>query len=873
MRKLPISWAASRFDREMRFKETTWRAIQGALSQPKISSETYDEYLGWDKEKQLSSKDVGYYIIGEFRDNLRHNAEFVRRGTVTLDIDEPGVDFETTLAEAFEGVELFWHTSRKSSPIKPRIRVHIPLTRDVTDGEEHEALTRLMAKRYGIERIDRVSYVPAQMMFFPSRSSDGVFEFGSQTGKWLDPDVELETHYINWRDRFEWPRTATEIPPETRKEKIDSPLTKPGVIGAFNRAYTITRALEEVIPGIYEPSGDEGHRWRYHAAEGGGGAIVYDNDTILFSHHTNHDPVAGRSTNAFDLVRVHKFGSLDAPDPLALESIDLPQTQRPSFLAMQEFAMTLPDVVAELSAVSAFEGLDDQLPARVEPKAPLTDELGDELSEELPPHPVGRPAASRARLRTLLEECDDADAITDSILPILAGAALQPVEESKVLAEMAGRYKELSGHTLDRRALKKQLEALQRQLAVTSTKANDFDGLLDVNEDGRVLNTVKNMAEWLRAGHYGMKIALDKFTGRTMGSPEGVLQWREISDLEVIRIRVMLERDGFGSFGGGNDLIRQALNLVANENVIDTAQMWASTLIWDGKLRCEMFLTDYFGVKDSDYIRAVSRYFWSSLARRTLDPGVKADMILVLVGKQGLRKSSSLQAIVPSIDFFGELDFRKDDAERCRVMQGKLLVEWNELRGAASAGEDAIKTFLARQVDEWRPLFTEETKRAPRRSVIIGTTDSDEFLSDMAGNRRYLPFKPTRSDIAAILRDRDQLWAEAFETFPGVDWSAERLAAQAHEDHAISDMWDPLVLEWLEGPRLVGGFELDDGLGMTNGEGQFTLTEVMNGLNVPAARQGRTEQMRMARILKRFGFESAPQWYKGKTLRVWSKAA
>lgn len=466
MRDLPMSYAPTRFDSVMLFRMMSWREIKRVLSKPRVGKETYETYLSWDKERQLSAKDAGYYILGRFDGDIRSNRTFSVRSTVTLDIDFPPRDFESRIRETFKGLELFWHTSRKSSPDKPRIRIHLPLVRDLTSADEYEALSRMVASWWNIEDVDAVSFVPAQMMFFPSRSIDGVFQSGGVTGAWLDPDDVLGLHYVDCHDRAEWPRKLGEIPPETRVDKVSSPLLKPGIIGAFCRAFGITDCLESLIPGAYELTGEG--RWRYAGSEGGGGALVLDDDTILYSFHTNNDPAAGRSVNAYDLVRIHKFGELDKEaneGDLSFEAAFVSPAQMPSYQAMAEFAMTFPEVVAELDHVARFEDESDEGDAETDEPEALTDEftkapshgslLGD--GDPLPDEPVDRGAVSRDRVRQMIDEASNADILMDKVLPAIASLTITQAIEHDLLNAVANRYAEVTQSKITIAVLRKSV--------------------------------------------------------------------------------------------------------------------------------------------------------------------------------------------------------------------------------------------------------------------------------------------------------------------------------------------------------------------------------------------------------------------------------
>ena len=138
--------------------------------------------------------------------------------------------------------------------------------------------------------------------------------------------------YGNWTDISQWPQVPGTVAIEKRRlAKQEDPTTKRGIIGAFCRTYTISQAMEKFIPGMYEPTAMEG-RYTYTGGSTVGGAVVYDGDLFLYSHHAT-DPCSGLLVNAFDLIRLHRYGDQDR------EAKDgTPVNKLPSFVAMSHLA-------------------------------------------------------------------------------------------------------------------------------------------------------------------------------------------------------------------------------------------------------------------------------------------------------------------------------------------------------------------------------------------------------------------------------------------------------------------------------------------------------------------------------------------------------
>ena len=204
------------------------------------------------------------------------------------------------------------------------------MARDITE-EEYPAVARMVAKEIGIDLFDDTTYEAYRLMYWPSTSANGEFFYKTKEGPLLDPDAYL-AKYADWHDASTWPVSSRQSEAVRRSitQQAD-PLEKPGIVGAFCRAYTIEEAIEAFLTDVYEPSTMNG-RYDYIPADSAAGVVVYDGK-FAYSHHAT-DPVCGKLLNAFDLVRLHKFRELDEN-----VGLDTPPGKLPSFKAMGDFAL------------------------------------------------------------------------------------------------------------------------------------------------------------------------------------------------------------------------------------------------------------------------------------------------------------------------------------------------------------------------------------------------------------------------------------------------------------------------------------------------------------------------------------------------------
>jgi predicted P-loop ATPase len=349
-------------------------------------------------------------------------------------------------------------------------------------------------------------------------------------------------------------------------------------------------------------------------------------------------------------------------------------------------------------------------------------------------------------------------------------------------------------------------------------------------------------------------ICFDSFKAELMIAEEKA-QWRPIRDTDYTAARMWLET-GASFHPVSKDMVRDTVHYIGEQNKMDSAQEWLLSLKWDGVSRVANFMPRYMGTLDAAYERSVGVYLWTALAGRVMEPGCQADMCPILVGKQGIGKSRGIQAMVPDPSFYVEIRLDEDDDDIARKMRGVLIGEIAELRGLRNSDVDRIKAFVTRTHEKWTPKYMEHSTSFARRLVMIGTTNEDEFLSD-AENRRWLPVRTTGVNTAAIARDMEQLWAEAYEMWlaNGIVWQeAEDLAKEARGEFETEDNWEHMVTRWIR---------------ETNAP-HYTTSDILTlAIGVDARNATKAQEMRIGKIMRAMGFDRKQQRVNGKVTKVW----
>lgn len=684
-RALDCALGNSRKQKTWKNKKLKWSELLDRLANTTRTPETVAEYKKMGRDQQSEIKDVGGFVGGYCNNGSRSNIH--HRSVLCLDADFADNELWGDWCLLYGNAAAVYST-HKHTPQKPRLRLVIPLSRDVSP-DEYQAIGRRVANTLGIDKFDDTSYQPQRVMYWPSTSYDGEYVFEYLDGPFLEPDTVLAT-YLNWQDITSWPissRVASINKTAATKQK--DPLEKGGIVGAFCKAYTIQEAIEKFVP-TYTPC-DEPNRYTYTDGSTTAGVVIYD-DKFSYSHHAT-DPASGQLCNAWDLVRLHKFGALDiALDP------ETTATLRPSYKAMQKLATEDEEVKAQIVS---------------------------------------------ARMATV----SDFD---------------EPIDQEP-----------------------------------NGEKNDAWMGTLKVTERGGIAQTIDNVVIILENDPmFKGTIALNEMDHNIVAKRD--LPWRKIKgrsqwvDTDDAALRYHLER----TYGvSGKDRIFDAVNVVAQNNKFHPIRDYLEEKEWDGIKRVDTLLIEYLGAEDTPYTRAVTRKALVAAVKRIYHPGCKFDYVLTLRGEQGLGKSEFISKL--GGPWYSDTFTTVQGKDAYEQIIGVWIMEIGELAGMKKAEEEAIKMYISKKADRFRPAYGRRIQEFPRQCIFIGTTNEQQFLRDPTGGRRWwivdTPNEPTKDQWEDLTKETvHQIWAEARHLYlkgeriylpPEIDSVARRIQASHAEEN------------------------------------------------------------------------------------------
>ena len=340
LKEIAIATGVSRQTVTWRNQAVPLKAFVKRLERTVRTAETFAEYQAMPKADQDTIKDVGAFVGGSLKGGRRRKEDVSNRSIVTLDIDYGTPETIGRIAEALGDVTYTIYSTHNHRPDRPRLRLIVYPDRVMTV-DEYPAVSRMIASKVGIDLFDDTSYDLNRLFYWPSAAMDGEWIFYHNDREFLKVGELLGEYGPEeaWRDTVLWPRSSRETRSfDNMLRRQANPLEKKGVVGAFCRAFHIHDAILTHLSGVYKRETED--RYTYVDGSTTKGLVIYGE--LAFSNHGS-DPAGGQCCNSFDLVRIHKFGSLDEE-----VDIDTPTTRRPSYTEMVQWARELPAVRADL---------------------------------------------------------------------------------------------------------------------------------------------------------------------------------------------------------------------------------------------------------------------------------------------------------------------------------------------------------------------------------------------------------------------------------------------------------------------------------------------------------------------------------------------
>jgi predicted P-loop ATPase len=344
-------------------------------------------------------------------------------------------------------------------------------------------------------------------------------------------------------------------------------------------------------------------------------------------------------------------------------------------------------------------------------------------------------------------------------------------------------------------------------------------------------------------------------------------KWRPLEDNDAVNIQTsisILFPDWFGKVG--KDMVYDAVVKVSKENTYDSAADYIKAQVWDKVSRVDSWLSSTYGAPDDVYHRAVGANWLKGLVKRIVQPGCKFDYVLVLEGKQGSKKSTSLGVL--GGDWHVETTMSTDSKDFFMQFQGKAIIEFSEGETLNRTEVKKMKAIITTQSDKYRPPYERVSQDFPRRCVFAMTTNQEEYLKDETGNRRWLPVTLVKdeADVEWLAANRDQLFAEAYYRLTELKESVHEFPRQETLDEQrkrqIQDSLSNTIADWYEG-------KVSEGDKMNGITIERVYAEVFNGAtsNKP---MGRMDEMQIANVLRNgLNLSKKQTMYKGIRRNRW----
>lgn len=643
--------------------------------------------------KVLHHKQANGWFGGPFTDNKRSTNNVPYRDVMTLDVDHADPETLGHIRHALDRWTYVVHSTWSHTSQLPRLRILLPLDRSVDNDEWRATMYKIM-EEIGVDYFDDTTDQFGRIMFRPIIASDAKYLFVEHNNKFLEVDRYLDSYGENeaWKNPDNWPslRHEKRKTRNARTKQHPSESSNP-YVRIFCSLYSPQDVLEQeqFLGKYYVKSTFVPLRYNYYKATGCNGIAIFMDNLSIFGFSEQGPLAGGYSYNAYDAVRIGKFGGHDdKKDKIA---------NRKSTRDMIDFCHSLKEFHEEWWEMSSdpfqdFSKIDSGT-------LDLDTMLGETVPEER----------------------------------ISPGEANEQVEEIKDNLQKQGKVVKNS----------------QSNISEILRRCSQLEGVFFMDtrtETVRVLKSYLNLP------------ALEHKQSQRFG-------WG-IGDRDLGHIRSWLSRAW--EIEARTEYVVTAIAELAREKSINPVKhILEECGAWDGKPRVDSLLIDHLGADDTAAVREMTRVTLIGAVHRGLNPGCKFDTMLVLEGIQGIGKSLFVQALAMDKMLAGTLTIQLTDKDTIIQMNKVWINEVPELHAVLTrtSNDNPIKAIMTEPIDVVRAPYGREAQVLPRASILIGTTnETDDYLQDPSGARRFLPVRcrQARVNLPEVKTSLRQLWAEAY---------------------------------------------------------------------------------------------------------------
>jgi predicted P-loop ATPase len=352
------------------------------------------------------------------------------------------------------------------------------------------------------------------------------------------------------------------------------------------------------------------------------------------------------------------------------------------------------------------------------------------------------------------------------------------------------------------------------------------------------------------------KIWLDTFRGKVYHSMDGAPKlW---TDSQTRRITAWIQQQ-LNIPKITVPIIEDAYQHAAECNARNSLTDWLDSLEWDGIERLDTWLEDCLGLERNEYNDAVARNWPISMVARAYQPGCQVDTMPVLEGKMGRGKSSFLKILADP--WFAAIQIAFGEKDFYQAIQGRWLIEIPDMSGFSRREHSHILATITTREDVYRKSHGRVTEEHPRVTVFAATSETDDYLQDTRGRRRYWPLRCGEINLDTLHKQRKNIFAEAVARYrAGTAWY--EMPDQANEEQLArseGDLWGDALVQSAE--QL---WDLQERTGINS---KITSSRLLEEIGVKIHLQTDSEKKRVARVMSDAGWIHP----RTKVHRYWKK--